>query len=122
MWGMNARNSLFTSQYNKKSGKKIADHKLLTKSLLAKAGINTPKLYRVFRRHEEIDRFDFVSKLEESFVIKPDNSFGGEGIMVVEKPGRWAGEWITADGKTVRVEDFKLLVRDILEGQFSMDS
>lgn len=118
--GMNARNILFVSRYNKGLGKKIANHKLLTKSTLQKAKLATPKLYRVFRKIEEIDKFDFIKKLPESFVIKPDNSLGGEGIMVIEKHGKYAGEWITTTGEKKTIGDFKLLIRDILEGRFSM--
>ncbi len=122
MLGMNARAHLYISRYNKKSGKRIANHKLLTKTALAKYGIKTPKLYRVFRRFDEIERFDFTGKLPESFVIKPDNSLGGEGILVIERRGKYAGEWITTEGKTVNITDFRLLIQDILEGRFSMDS
>lgn len=120
--GMNARNILFTSRYNKSAGKKVANHKLLTKSALQKAGLKVPKLYRVFRKFGEIDKFDFVGKLPESFVIKPDNSLGGEGILVIKKRGKYAGEWITTDARKVDVSDFKLLIHEILEGRFSMKS
>lgn len=120
--GLNARNILFVSRYNKKTGKKIADHKLLTKSALRKAKLPIPRLYRVFRKFNEIDKFDFIKKLAESFVVKPDNSLGGEGILVVEQHGKYAGEWLTTTGETVNVSDFKLLIRDILEGRFSMDN
>lgn len=118
--GLNARNVLYLSRYNRHWGRKVADHKLLTKNSLQKAKLATPRLYRVFRKFEEIDKFDFVRKLGESFVIKPDNSLGGEGILVVEKNGQQQGEWVTTTGKTVKVEDFKLLIREILEGRFSM--
>lgn len=120
--GMNARNIIYLSRYNKPAGRKVADHKLLTKSTLQKAKLSTPKLYRVFRKPEEIDKFDFINKLPESFVIKPDNSLGGEGIMVIKKRGQYAGEWITSTGETKSVADFKLLIQDILEGQFSMEN
>jgi len=120
--GMNARNILFLSRYNRSSGKKIANHKLLTKSALRKAKLPIPKLYRVFRKAEEIDKFDFIKKLPESFVIKPDNSLGGEGIAVIAEHGKYAGEWVTTTGETKNVGDFKFLIQDILEGRFSMES
>ncbi len=120
--GMNARNTLFLSRYNRVSGKKIANHKLLTKSALRKAKLPIPKLYRVFRKVEEIDKFDFIKKLPESFVIKPDNSLGGEGILVIAKHGKYAGEWVTTTGETKTIGDFKLLIQDILEGRFSMEN
>jgi len=118
--GMNARNILFISRYNKSKGKKIANHKLLTKSALQKAKLPIPRLYKVFRKPEEIDRFDFIKKLPESFVIKPDNSLGGEGILVIKQRGVYAGEWLSTTGETKTVADFKLLIRDILDGRFSM--
>lgn len=120
--GLNARNILFLKRYNKPSGKRIADHKLLTKSALQKAKLPIPRLYRVFRKPEDIDKFNFISKLPESFVVKPDNSLGGEGILVVEKRGQYAGEWVTTTGETVNVDDLKLLIREILEGRFSMQN
>ncbi|GAG03005.1 unnamed protein product, partial [marine sediment metagenome] len=120
--GLNARNVIFLSRYNKSSGRRIADHKLLTKNALRKAKLPIPKLYRVFRKFEEIDKFNFIKKLPESFVIKPDNSMGGEGILVIEKGGKYAGEWITTTGETKNVADFRLLIREIIEGRFSMQN
>ncbi len=120
--GLNARNILFLRKYNKPSGKRIADHKLLTKSALQKAKLPIPSLYRVFRKPEDIDKFNFVAKLPESFVVKPDNSLGGEGILVVEKRDIYAGEWVTTTGETINVGDLKLLIREILEGRFSMQN
>ncbi|PIS08758.1 hypothetical protein COT75_04725 [Candidatus Beckwithbacteria bacterium CG10_big_fil_rev_8_21_14_0_10_34_10] len=118
--GLNSRNVLFSSKYNKKGGKLIANHKLLTKNVLRKAKLPIPKLYRVFRRFEDIDKFNFLKKLPESYVIKPDNSLGGEGILVIERQGRYAGEWITTTEDTKTVNDLKLLLREIIEGRFSM--
>lgn len=120
--GINARNILYISRYNRAQGKRIANHKLLTKSALRKAKLPIPKLYRVFRNIEEIEKFDFIKKLPESFVIKPDNSLGGEGILVIEKHGQYAGQWITTTGESKSILDFKLLIRDILEGRFSMEN
>lgn len=119
--GMNSRNILYISRYNKGAGTKIANHKLLTKSTLQKAQLPTPKLYRVFRKPEDIEKYDFA-KLKENFVIKPDNSLGGEGIMVIERGGTYAGEWITTTGEKKTVLDFKLLIQEILEGRFSMEN
>lgn len=120
--GINARNILYISRYNRAQGKRIANHKLLTKSALRKEKLPIPKLYRVFRNIEEIEKFDFIKKLPESFVIKPDNSLGGEGILVIEKHGQYAGQWITTTGESKSILDFKLLIRDILEGRFSMEN
>jgi alpha-L-glutamate ligase-like protein len=116
--GMNARNHLYQSRYNSRRGKKIADSKLLTKSCLGKAKLAVPKLYRVFRSEKAVEKYDF-SRLPEQFVVKPSHGLGGEGIMVVEGGGTYAGEWVTVDQKTVTIQDLKLHIKDILSGRFS---
>lgn len=117
--GMNARSREYL-KYNTKAGKKIANSKLLTKSTLRKFKIPVPRLHRVFRKQEEIEKFDF-SRLPESFVIKPNNGLGGGGIVVIESGGEFAGEWIDSQGKILTIQDIKLHIEDILEGRFSMD-
>jgi alpha-L-glutamate ligase-like protein len=118
--GMNARNYGYLSRYNKAKGKKIANSKLLTKSTLRKSKLPVPRLYRVFRSEEDVNKYDFT-RLPESFVIKPNKGLGGEGIIVVEQGGTYAGQWITSQGETISIEDIKLHIGDILEGRFSID-
>lgn len=118
--GLNARNHLYAARYNPRSAKWLANSKLLTKSALRKAKLPVPRLYRVFRKEAEVDKFDF-SRLSGSFVVKPNRGFGGEGIVVIDTGGTFAGEWVDAGGVVWRVADFKLHVQDILEGRFSID-
>lgn len=117
--GLNARNHLYQAKYNRKSAKKIANSKLLTKSLLQKNKLATPKLYRVFRREEEVEKYDFT-RLPSSFVVKPSGGLGGEGIVVMDRGGEFAGQWIDVTGKTWQTEDLKLLVKDIILGRYSL--
>jgi len=117
--GMNARNHLYQSRYNKRKGKKIAASKLLTKSILRKNKLTVPRLYRVFRSEKGVENFDFT-RLPESFVVKPSQGLGGEGILVIEKGGTFAGEWITVDQQRITVNDLKLHIKDILVGKYSM--
>lgn len=119
--GLNARNYEYTARYNPAAAKRIANSKLLTKSTLRKAEIPTPRLYKVFRTDEDIERFVFAKLTEESFVLKPNRGLGGEGIVVVEKQGKGPGMWLTAEGQVVTIEDLKLHAQDILEGRFSMN-
>ena len=118
--GLNARNHLYLSRYNPRAAKRVADSKLLTKSILRKNKLPVPKLYRIFRREEDVDKFDFT-RLSESFVVKPNRGLGGEGIVVIEKGGMWAGEWLDTSGGVWKVSDLKLHIGDILEGRFSMN-
>ena len=58
--------------------------------------------------------------MPNSFVLKPDKGFGGEGIIVVRKKAENQEGWITTQRKLITVEDLKLHVLDILEGLYSM--
>lgn len=118
--GLNSRNHLYTSLYNSRGGKRVANSKLLTKKTLRKAGVRVPKTYAVIKDGESLDKFDFL-KLPSDFVVKPNNGLGGQGIIVIERGGQYGGEWITSDGTTLTVQDLKLHVADILAGQYSMD-
>jgi len=117
--GLNARNHLYQSRYNRQAAKRIAASKLLTKSLLRKNKLPVPKLYRVFRKESEVDKFDF-SRLPASFVVKPSGGLGGEGIVVVEKGGEFAGQWFDVTGTKWGIDDLKILIREIILGRYSM--
>lgn len=118
--GLNSRNHLYTSRYNSRRGKQIANSKLLTKETLRKAGVPVPKTYVKIATNEHLEKFDFL-KLPADFVIKPNNGLGGEGIIVIERQGEFAGEWIDSQGETMTIADLKLHVGDILQGRYSMD-
>jgi len=116
---MNARNLIYIRPNNKKSAKKLADDKLRCKRVLKKAGVPVPKLIKSIRTHEELDNFDF-STLPNSFVLKPNFGFGGEGILVVYGKKR-GGEniWIKADRSQVTENHLRTHIKNILDGSFS---
>lgn len=118
--GLNSRNHLYTSRYNNRRGKQIANSKLLTKETLTKAHVRVPKTYVRIAKQEQLDKFDFLT-LPPDFVIKPNNGLGGEGIIVIEKRGEYAGEWIDSQGDLLNIADLQLHIADILQGRYSMD-
>ncbi|MFH2085319.1 MAG: sugar-transfer associated ATP-grasp domain-containing protein [bacterium] len=118
--GLNSRNHLYTSVYNTRKGKEVANSKLFTKKILKTVGIRVPETYAVINNMEVLEKFDFL-KLPTDFVVKPNNGLGGQGIVVVEKRGEYAGEWIDSQGDAWGVEDLKLHMADILAGRYSMD-
>src|SRR4030042_1958782 len=87
----NARNWVYL-RHNLTKGRKIADSKWKTKLLLKKQGVPVPEMIKVLRSDQEVVNFAW-EKLEGNFVIKPALGYGGEGIIVVKKRGRMAGEW-----------------------------
>ncbi|MDD5489084.1 MAG: sugar-transfer associated ATP-grasp domain-containing protein [Candidatus Moranbacteria bacterium] len=117
---MNARNLRFIRPNNLRRAKKLADDKLLSKKFLAKAELPVPKLIAKIKNFEELENFDW-SLLPESFVLKPNRGFGGEGILVVYgKKKNMENTWIKADGSLVLIEDIKTHIRNILDGSFSL--
>lgn len=126
--GMNARNLDYIRPYNRKRGMEIADSKLLCKRILKKNNLGVPGLIAKIKNYEELDAFDFTA-LPNSFALKPNRGFGGEGILVVygrKKPARLAdGDsdgWIKADGSLITTDDLKSHIRNILEGSFSLSN
>jgi len=116
---MNARNLRYIRPYNLKKAKRLADNKLRCKRVLRKGGIPVPELITKIKTKEDLDKFDF-SALPNSFVLKPNFGFGGEGIMVVY--GRKKGEtnvWVKANRDPVTEEDLITHIRNILDGSFS---
>ncbi len=118
--GLNSRNHMYTSVYNTRSGKVIANSKLLTKKTLRTAKVRVPETYSIIKSMEALENFDFL-KLPADFVVKPNNGLGGQGIVVIEKQGEFAGEWIDSQGVMWSVADLKLHMADILAGRYSMD-
>lgn len=118
--GLNSRNHLYTSKYNTSAGKKIANNKLLTKETLHKSNVRVPKTYVRIATLEQLENFDFLT-LPPDFVLKPNNGLGGEGIVVIERQGEFAGEWIDSQGDTFATADIRLHIADILSGRYSMD-
>lgn len=116
--GKNCRNQLYLP-LNKKPGRKIADSKLLTKKFLSQHQLPTPSIYATFAKPQEVLNFQW-EKLPGNFVVKPSEGYGGEGILVVRKGGKWAGEWELMDGEVVNADGLKFHILDILEGKYSL--
>lgn len=116
--GLNARNLQYIGPYNPEKAVRLADDKLKTKSFLSARGIPVPKLYGTIRSRTELERFDF-SALPTSFVIKPNQGSGGEGILPIWD--RSNGFYLCA-GDTLRLSQpqFEGHIADILDGRFSI--
>lgn len=120
--GMNARNLEYVRPFNHAKGKRIADQKLLCKRVLKQAGIPVPGLIGKIRSSQDIEAFNWAS-LPDSFALKPNRGFGGEGILVVyARKKNHPDTWVKADGSTVNIDDFKNHIENILDGSFSLSN
>ncbi|HRY82544.1 MAG TPA: sugar-transfer associated ATP-grasp domain-containing protein [Candidatus Moranbacteria bacterium] len=118
--GMNSRNLEYIRPFNLARAKKIADNKLLSKKILKDNNLAVPQLLAKIRNYAELENFDWQT-LPESFALKPNRGFGGEGILVVYgKKKNQTDVWIKADRSLVSIEDLKAHIRNILDGSFSL--
>ncbi|MEI8096556.1 MAG: sugar-transfer associated ATP-grasp domain-containing protein [Candidatus Moraniibacteriota bacterium] len=120
--GMNARNLDYIRPYNRRQSMEIADSKLLCKRILKKNNLGVSALIAKIKNYEELDKFDFGT-LPDSFALKPNRGFGGEGIIVVyaRKKNR-ENAWIKANGTVITADDLKSHIRNILDGSFSLSN
>lgn len=116
--GKNARNRIYL-RLNKKRGRRIADSKLLTKKVLKKHDLPHPKLYTVFENPEELYAFQWEN-LPGNFVVKPSRGLGGEGILVIKRKAKYAGEWYLMGDIKIDITQIRLHVLDIFAGRFSL--
>jgi len=118
--GMNARNLKFIRPNNLRRAKRLADDKLLSKRVLKKADLPVPNLIAKIRSAEELENFNWAS-LPDSWVLKPNRGFGGEGILVVYgKKKNAENTWIKADGTLISVNDIKTHISNIVDGSYSL--
>lgn len=118
--GMNSRNLEYIRPFNLRRAKRIADDKILSKKILKKADIPVPKLLAKISNREELESFDWNS-LPESFALKPNRGFGGEGIVVVYGKSKKKNDaWIKADRSYITTSDLKTHIQNILDGSFSL--
>ncbi len=120
--GMNARNLDYVRPYNRGRGRRLADQKLKCKVALKKNGLPVSSLLAKISTPEELEHFNWQT-LPESFALKPNRGFGGEGIVVVyaKKKGR-DDAWVKADGSLITVADLKSHIQNILDGSFSLSN
>ena len=118
--GINARSADFLL-HNKKSARKRADNKLLTNRVLRRANIPHPRLLAKLKSRKAAEKFDWLS-LSGSFVIKPVQGLGGQGVLIVKKKLADVDKWVLPGGGLVGERDLTLHALDIVEGRYSRNN
>lgn len=114
----NERNKVYLRK-NSSEGRIIADSKYKTKKLLEKMKVGVPRLIKRFKNSEELEKFRWEN-LEGNFVIKPVSGYGGEGIIIIRRRGKWAGDWQKMNGEIITTQDLKIHCQEILNGKYSL--
>lgn len=115
--GLNARNLLYVKPFNPRRAVAFADDKLKTKLFLSARGIPSARIYARIEHRRELRNFSFDT-LPDECVLKPNQGFGGEGIMVFQ--GRKNGALLEQGKRPISDQELRNHIEDILDGRYSL--
>jgi len=119
--GLNERNSEFIMRHNPRRHYPRVDDKVLTKKLALEAGMAVPDLYGVINNQGEVRTFPDIVENLESFVIKPAQGSGGDGILVVTgRSERKRDCFRLSSGVIITEEEILYHLSNIVGGQYSL--
>ena len=119
--GLNKRNADYIMRLNPRRFYPRVDDKLLTKRLAEEAGMAVPKLYGAISQQSEVRNFAGIVENHNSFVIKPAQGSGGDGIVVIVDRGRRKrNSYRTASGVLISEGELQHHVSNIVSGQYSL--
>lgn len=119
--GLNKRNAEFIMALNPRHLYPRVDDKVLTKKLAQEAGIAVPEMYGVISSQAEVRRLPEIVANHESFVIKPAQGSGGNGIMVIGgRSKRSRDSYRTISGVIVSQLDLEHHISNVVGGQYSL--
>jgi len=119
--GLNERNTDFIMRLNPRRLYPRVDDKVITKKLALKAGMAVPELYGVISNQGETNEFSDIVAARESFVIKPAQGSGGDGILVVTgRSQRKRDSFRLASGMLISRGEIAHHISNIVGGQYSL--
>lgn len=119
--GLNERNADFIMRLNPRRFYPRVDDKALTKELALAAGMAVPDLYGIIEHQGQVRQFaDMVGELR-SFVIKPAQGSGGDGILVVTgRSDRKRDCFRLSNGMLISTGELEHHISNIVGGQYSL--
>ena len=119
--GLNERNTEFISRRNPRRWYPRVDDKALTKELAIGAGMAVPELYGIISNQGEVRAFSDIVGDRESFVIKPAQGSGGDGILVVTgRSQRRRDTYRLSSGVRISAAEIAHHISNIVSGQYSL--
>ena len=119
--GLNERNSDFIMRLNPRRLYPRVDDKALTKDLAIAAGMAVPDLYGIISNQGEVRRFAEIVADHKSFVIKPAQGSGGNGIVVITgRSERKRDAFRLASGVIITRDEILYHLSNIVGGQYSL--
>ena len=119
--GLNERNADFIMRLNPRKFYPRVDDKVLTKQLALDAGMAVPDLYGVIKNQREVRNFADIVADRESFVVKPAQGSGGDGILVVTgRSQRKRNTYRLSSGVLISEAEIQHHISNIVGGQYSL--
>ncbi len=119
--GLNERNAEFIMRLNPRRLYPRVDDKALTKQLALDAGMPVPDLYGVIDNQGDVRRFARIVADHDSFVIKPAEGSGGNGILVITgRSKRKRDSFRLASGVLITEAEIAHHISNIVSGQYSL--
>ena len=119
--GLNERNTNFIMRLNPRRLYPTVDDKVLTKKLALAAGMPVPDLYGVIVHQAEVRNFAEIIGDRNSFVIKPAQGSGGDGILVViGRSERKRESFRLSNGMLISEGELQHHISNIVGGQYSL--
>lgn len=119
--GLNERNADYIMRLNPRRYYPRVDDKALTKKLALEAGMAVPDLYGLIEHQGQVRDFPSIVADRQSFVVKPAQGSGGDGIVVVtSRSERKRDTFRLASGALVTEEELEHHISNIISGQFSL--
>lgn len=119
--GLNERNADFIMRLNPRRLYPRVDDKTLTKEIALAAGMAVPDLYGVISHQGEVSGFNDLVEEHESFVVKPAQGSGGDGILVVTgRSQRKRDTFRLSSGLLISTGEIEHHISNIVGGQYSL--
>jgi alpha-L-glutamate ligase-like protein len=115
--GMNARNLEVIFEHNLRKDFPLVDDKCITKDLLSRAGVATPRTLGIIEGFPELEGLENLLLPHDDFVIKPACGSGGSGVFLAA--GRAPGGYLSPSGRFIAEKEMRRHVAEILYGSFS---
>jgi alpha-L-glutamate ligase-like protein len=119
--GLNERNCDYIMRLNPRRLYPRVDDKALTKQLAIEAGMAVPELYGMISHQGEVRQFGNIVSERNSFVVKPAQGSGGEGILVVAgRSKRKRDTFRLSSGVLISEAEVEHHISNIIGGQYSL--
>ena len=119
--GLNERNSDFIMRLNPRRLYPRVDDKALTKKLALEAGMAVPDLYGIIAHQGEVASFPEIVANVRSFVVKPAQGSGGDGILVITgRSERKRDSFRLSSGVLISQDEILYHLSNIVGGQYSL--